>query len=103
MPRCATHCFILPRSVQKPRKHRKAFADAGAAPRENKRKPVDANLEQEKKKSPKLAQHTKKKKYAPDGNPPPATNRTPQEASALLQKTEQISSDQKTVASLGKR
>ncbi|HET7108216.1 MAG TPA: mechanosensitive ion channel domain-containing protein [Candidatus Acidoferrum sp.] len=81
----------------------KDISDAAVVTLTEQRKTLDAALEAEKQKFPELAQHSKKRKEAADGNPLPATNRTPEEASALLQKTEQISSDQKIIASLGKR
>jgi small-conductance mechanosensitive channel len=91
------------RSEKQQVQNAKDISDAAAATLAEQRKALAATLEDEKQKSPELAQHTKKRKDAADGNPLPATNRTPEEASVLLQKTEQISSDQKTVASLGKR
>jgi small-conductance mechanosensitive channel len=95
--------WLALRSEKQQIQNAKDISDAAAATLAEQRKALDATLEAEKQKSPELAQHTKKRKDAAEGNPLPATNRTPEEASALLQKTEQISSDQKTVAGLGKR
>jgi small-conductance mechanosensitive channel len=91
------------RSEKQQIQNAKDISDAAAATLAEQRKALDATLEAEKQKSPELAQHTKKRKDAADGNPLPATNRTPEEAATLLQKTEQVASDKKTVASLGKR
>jgi small-conductance mechanosensitive channel len=95
--------WLALRSEKQQIQNAKGISDAAAATLAEQRKALDATLEAEKQKSPELAQHTKKRKDAADGNPPPPTNRTPEEAAALLQKTEQVSSDRKTVASLGKR
>jgi len=81
----------------------KDISDAAAATLTDQRKALAATLEAEKEKSPELAQHSRKRKDAATGNVLPPTNRTPEESAALLQKTEQLSSDQKIVASLGKR
>ena len=81
----------------------KDISDAAAATLTDQRKALAATLEAEKEKSPELAQHSRKRKDAATGNVLPPTNRTPEESAALLQKTEQVSSDQKIVASLGKR
>ena len=78
-------------------------SDAAAATLTEQRNALSARLEAEKQKSPELAQHSRKRRDAAEGNPLPATNRTPEEAAALLQKTEQVTSDLKIVASLGKR
>jgi small-conductance mechanosensitive channel len=81
----------------------KDTSDTAATTLAEQRNALSARLETEKQKSPELAQHSRKRKDAAEGNPLPPTNRTPEEATALLQKTEQISSDQKIAASLGKR
>jgi small-conductance mechanosensitive channel len=81
----------------------KDISDAAAATLTEQHNALSARLEAEKQESPELEQHSKKRRDAAAGNPLPATNRTPEEAAALLRKTEQISSDQKIVASLGKR
>ena len=91
------------RSEKQQIQNAKDISDAAAATLAEQRKALDATLEAEKQKSPELALHSKKRKDAANGNPLPATNRTPEEAAALLQKTEQVASDKKTVASLGKR
>ena len=91
------------RSEKEQIQNAKDISDAAAATLAEQRKALAATLEAEKQKFPELAQHSKKRIAAADGNPLPATNRTPEEAAALLQKTEQVANDQKIVASLGKR
>jgi small-conductance mechanosensitive channel len=81
----------------------KDISDAAAATLTEQHNALSARLEAEKQESPELAQHSRKRRDADGGNPQPASNRTPEQAAALLRKTEQISSDQKIVAGLGKR
>jgi len=95
-------CLAL-RSEKQQIQSAKDNSDAAAATLTGQRNALSAKLEAEKQKSPELAQHSKKRREAAAGNPSPVSNRTPEEAAALLQKTEQVSSDQKIVGSLGKR
>lgn len=81
----------------------KEISDTALKTLSEQRSALDAKVEAEKQKSPELAQHSKKRKDAANGTPHPAANRTPEEAAALLQKTEQVTNDQKTIAGLGKR
>jgi small-conductance mechanosensitive channel len=81
----------------------KDISDSAAATLTDQRSALAATLEAEKEKSPELAQHSRKRKDAATGTVLPATNRTPEESAVLLQKTERAASDQKIVASLGKR
>ncbi len=81
----------------------KAISDAAASTLTEQHNVLGAKLATGKQKSPELVQHSKKRKAVADGNPVTPTIRTPEEAAALLQKTEEVASDQKTIASLGKR
>ena len=95
--------WLALRSEKQQIQNAKDVSDAAAAALTAQHNALDDKLEAEKQKSPDLAQHSKKRKDAANGNPLPATNRTPEEAAALLQKTEEVASDQKVVASLSKR
>jgi small-conductance mechanosensitive channel len=81
----------------------KDLSDAAAVLLAEQHNALDARIEEETQKSPDLLKHSTKRKEAAAGNPSQATNRTPEEAAALLEKTEQISADQKTLAALDKR
>ena len=81
----------------------KDLSDAAAVQLAEQHNALDARIEEETQKSPDLLKHSTKRKEAPAGNPSQATNRTPEQAAALLEKTEQISADQKTLAALDKR
>jgi small-conductance mechanosensitive channel len=81
----------------------KDLSDAAAVALAERHNALDARVEEEKQKSPDLLLHSKKRKEAAAGNPSQPANRTPEQAAALLEKTEQISADQKTLAVLDKR
>ena len=78
-------------------------SDAAAASLAEQHNALDEKIEQEKQKSPDLARHSKRRIAAAAGNATPGVQRTAEEAAALLQKTEQIASDQKLLASFDKR
>jgi small-conductance mechanosensitive channel len=83
----------------------KAKSDAAAAALAAQHNALDAKVEEQKEKSPELAHHTKKNKNK-DATPIariPASQKSQEEASALLNKTEEIAENQKTLASLDKR
>lgn len=81
----------------------KDLSDAAAVTLTEQHNALDARVEEEKQKSPDLLKHSKKRKETVAGNPSQATTRTAEQAAALLEKTEQISADQKTLAVLDKR
>lgn len=95
--------WLALRSEKRQIQSAKDISDSAAATLADQRKVLAANLEAEKEKSPELAQHSRKRKDDATGTVLPPTNRTPEESATLLQKTEQVASDQKIVASLGKR
>jgi small-conductance mechanosensitive channel len=78
-------------------------SDAAAAKVSEQHNALEARIEDETQKSPDLLRHSKKRKDAAAGSPSPSTDRTPEQAAALLQKTEQISADQKKLAALDRR
>jgi small-conductance mechanosensitive channel len=81
----------------------KDASDAAATALTAQHNALDEKLEEEKQKSPDLALHSKRRTEAAAGNPTTTVQRTPEEAAALLQKTQQIAADQKTLAMLDKR
>ena len=81
----------------------KAKADAAAAALAAQHNALDAKVDEEKAKSPALAHHTKKNKDAAPIAGTPASPPNPEDAAALLKKTEEIAENQKTLAALDKR
>jgi small-conductance mechanosensitive channel len=81
----------------------KAKADAAAAALAARHNALDAKVEEEKTKSPELAHHTKKNKDATPIARASAGQKSPEEAAALLKKTQEIAENQKTLAALDKQ
>jgi small-conductance mechanosensitive channel len=81
----------------------KAKADAAAVALAARHNALDAKVEEEKTKSPELAHHTKKNKEATPIARAPASQKSPEEAAALLRKTQEIAENQKTLAALDKQ
>jgi len=81
----------------------KAKSDAAAAALAGQHNALDAKVEDQKEKSPELAHHTKKNKDATPITRIPASQKSQEDAAALLKKTEEIAENQKTLASLDKR
>ena len=80
-------------------------SDAAAATLAQQHNALDAKVEEEKQKSPDLVQHANRRIDAAtgNGNPGTAIQRSPEEAAALLQKTQQIAADRQLLAVLDKR
>ena len=81
----------------------KAKSDAAAAALAAQHNALDANLEEQKEKSPELAHHSKKRKDATPAARTPAAEKSQEDSAALLKKTEEIAGEQKTLATLDKR
>jgi len=81
----------------------KAKSDAAAAALAAQHNALDANLEEQKEKSPELAHHSKKRKDATPVARTPAAGRSQEDSTALLKKTEEIAGEQKALATLDKR
>jgi len=81
----------------------KAKSDAAAAALAAQHNALDANLEEQKEKSPELAHHSKKRKDAMPVARTPAAAKSQEDSAALLKKTEEIAGEQKTLATLDKR
>jgi small-conductance mechanosensitive channel len=81
----------------------KAKSDAAAAALAAQHNALDAKVEEEKEKSPELAHHTKKNKGATPIARTPAAGKSQDESAALLEKTQEIAENQKTLAALDKR
>lgn len=64
---------------------------------------LDAKVEAEKEKAPELSHHSKKTKDISSAVHVSAANKSREDATALLKKTQEISGDQKTLAALDKR
>ena len=81
----------------------KAKSDATAAALAAQHNALDAKVEEQKEKSPELAHHTKKNKDTAPITRIPASQKSQEDAAALLKKTEEIAENQRTMASLDKR
>jgi small-conductance mechanosensitive channel len=81
----------------------KAKADAGAAALAAQHNALDAKVEEQKQKWPELAHHSKKREEATPVARTPAAQKSQEESTALLQKTQEIAGEQKTLAALDKR
>ena len=64
---------------------------------------LDAKLEAQKESVPELAHHSKKNKSAMAVSQVPEADKNPEDIAALLNKTQQLADDQKTISSLDKR
>jgi small-conductance mechanosensitive channel len=95
--------WLALRVAKKQIQQAKDQSDAAASALAEQHNSLDAKVEEEKQKSPDLLKHSKKSAQAAAGSPALAANRTPEEAAALLKKTEQISADQKELAAFDKR
>lgn len=95
--------WLALRSEKQQIQNAKEASDAAAAALTAQHNALDAKIEDEKQKSPDLARHSKRRTEAAEGNPTAAVQRTPEEAAALLQKTQDIAADQKMLAMLDKR
>jgi len=81
----------------------KAKADATAAALAAQHNALDAKVEEQKEKLPELAHHSKKHKDATSVARTPAGQKSQEESAALLQKTQEIAGQQKTLATLDKQ
>ncbi|HET6930944.1 MAG TPA: mechanosensitive ion channel domain-containing protein [Candidatus Acidoferrum sp.] len=81
----------------------KAKSDSTSAALAAQHNALDAKVEEQKEKSPELAHHTKKNKDAAPVVRAPAGQKSQEEATALLKKTEEIAENQRTLASFDKR
>jgi chemotaxis protein histidine kinase CheA len=81
----------------------KSQAEASAALLAVQHNALEAKLDEQKESTPELAHHAKKNKTDAAPNPVSAANKSREDASALLKKTQQIAEDQKTLSSLDKR
>jgi small-conductance mechanosensitive channel len=81
----------------------KAKSDAGAAALAAQHNALDAKVEEQKQKWPELAHHSKKREDATPVARTPAAQKSQEESTALLQKTQEIAGEQKTLAALDKR
>jgi len=81
----------------------KAKSDAAAATLAAQHNALDAKIEEEKGKSPELAHHAKKGKDATPIARTPASEKSQEDSAALLEKTQEIAGEQKTLALLDKR
>jgi small-conductance mechanosensitive channel len=81
----------------------KAKSDAGAAALAAQHNALDAKVEEQKQKWPELAHHSKKREDVTPVARTPAAQKSQEESTALLQKTQEIAGEQKTLAALDKR
>ena len=81
----------------------KAKADAAAAGLAAQHNALDAKVEEQKEKWPELAHHSKKREDTTPVARTPAAQKSQEESAALLQKTQEIAGEQKTLATLDKR
>jgi len=81
----------------------KTQAEAAAARLAAEHNALDAKLDAEKSNSSGLIHHSKKNKAAATTATEPASSKSREEAAALLQHTEQLTQDQKTLSALDKR
>lgn len=91
------------RSEKKQIQEAKDSSDTAAVSLAEQHNALDARIDEEKQKSPDLARHTKRRTEAAAGTVTPSPQRTAEESTALLQKTEQIAADQKMLAMFDKR
>ena len=81
----------------------KSQAEASAALLALQHNALEAKLDAQKETTPELAHHAKKNKTDVAPNPVSAANKSREDATALLKKTQQIAEGQKTLSSLDKR
>jgi Mechanosensitive ion channel len=81
----------------------KSQAEASAALLALQHNALEAKLDAQKETTPELAHHAKKNKTDAAPNPVSAANKSREDATALLKKTQQIAEGQKTLSSLDKR
>ncbi|HUL34497.1 MAG TPA: mechanosensitive ion channel domain-containing protein [Candidatus Eisenbacteria bacterium] len=81
----------------------KEAADSAAASLSTQHEALEAKIDEEKKKSPDLARHTKRRNDAAAGHETPPPERTAEQAAALLAMTEDIAANQKMLSMFDRR